>query len=91
VRHTKDRFSLADGDPPQVLYVTLEALRHVAIMYQPIIPGSASRLLDLLAVPSTERTFAHLGEAFALKPGTLLPKPTPVFPRIEAPKDEAAG
>lgn len=66
-----------------VLYVILEVLRHVAIVYQPIIPTSANKILDLLQVPQAERTFAHLKPEFSIQEGVAIPKPTGVFPRIE--------
>ena len=68
-----------------VLAVTAEVVRQVAILIQPVVPGSAVKLLDLLAVPADSRDFASLGEAGRLKAGTILPKPFPVFPRyVEA-------
>ncbi|WP_280504533.1 methionine--tRNA ligase [Nocardia farcinica] len=66
-----------------VLYVTLEVVRIVAILVQPVMPGSAAKILDLLAVPG--RTFADIG--VSLEPGTPLPAPAPVFPRYVEPKD----
>ena len=36
-----------------VLYVTLETVRRVALLVQPVMPGSATRLLDLLGVAAT--------------------------------------
>ena len=39
------------------LYVLMETLRHVGILYQPLIPDL---LLDQLTTPSDKRTFAHL-------------------------------
>jgi methionyl-tRNA synthetase len=39
-------------------------------------------MLDLVATPSNKRTFAALDAAQALKPGTPLPAPQGVFPRI---------
>jgi methionyl-tRNA synthetase len=72
-----------------VLYVIMEVLRHVAILYQPIIPTSANKILDLLAVPEDERTFDHLvGDEYKIKPGAPIPKPEGVFPRIEMPVEE---
>jgi methionyl-tRNA synthetase len=65
-----------------VLYVTAEVLRQVAILLQPVMPTSAGKLLDLLGVPETARTFAALGPAARLKPGTALPSPQAVFPRF---------
>ena len=64
-----------------VLYTTAETIRRVAILCRAFIPGSADKLLDLLAVPAEKRAFAYLGDAFALEPGTKLPEPHPVFPR----------
>ena len=75
-----------------VLYVIMEVLRHVAILYQPIMPESANKILDLLTVPETERTFAHLQQdndddsSFRIQPGAPVSKPKGVFPRIEMPE-----
>lgn len=69
-----------------VLYVIMEVLRHVAILYQPIIPGSANQILDLLSVPADQRTFSCLqGDEYNIQPGAPISKPTGVFPRIEVP------
>ncbi|MCT8999526.1 methionine--tRNA ligase [Chelativorans intermedius] len=81
-------WALRKTDPARmetVLYTTAEVLRRLAILCQPYMPGSAARLLDLLAVPAEGRTFADIGEAHMLVPGTPLPPPAPVFPRhVEA-------
>ena len=70
-----------------VLYVIMEVLRYVAILYQPIIPGSAKKILDLLSVPEGERSFEHLdGDKYKIQPGTPISKPQGVFPRIEVPE-----
>jgi methionyl-tRNA synthetase len=75
-----------------VLYVTAEVIRQVAILAQPFIPDSAAKLLDILAVPENERSFAMLGGAHRLKAGSALPAPAPVFPRyIEKDAASAAG
>jgi len=71
--------------------VTAEVIRQVAILAQPVIPTSAAKLLDLLAVPESERSFAALGGAHRLAPGTALPAPTAVFPRYVDPEAEAQG
>lgn len=65
------------------LYHLCEALRCIGIMLQPFTPLAAEKLLDQLMVPVKERNFAHLKAEFALKPGTKLPKPSPLFPRFE--------
>lgn len=66
-----------------VLYTLMETLRYIAIMAQPLIPHAAEKLLDMLKVPSDQRTFDHLKSAFAIEQGASLEKPTPLFPRIE--------
>jgi len=71
-----------------VLYVIMEVLRYAAILYQPLIPTSANQILDLLTVPSDQRTFAHLNDSYRLTPGSPILKPTGVFPRIEMPSEE---
>lgn len=80
-------WALAKTDPARqktVLYVTAEVIRKVAILAQPVIPGSASKLLDILGVQANMRDFAAL--ATRIVPGTSLPAPAPVFPRyIEPP------
>ena len=66
-----------------VLYVTLEVLRIVSILVQPVLPGSAARILDQLG--QTARTFADI--ATPIEPGLALPAPEPVFPKYVEPKD----
>jgi methionyl-tRNA synthetase len=85
-------WTLRKTDPARfetVLWTTIEAVRRVGIMVQPFIPGSAAKLLDLLAVPAGDRQFAHAGDAHALKAGTALPEPHGVFPRYV--EKEGAG
>ncbi|GAA4680196.1 methionine--tRNA ligase [Gordonia humi] len=65
-----------------VLYVCAEVVRIVTLLTQPTMPGSTSTILDYLAVDADARTFASLGDRLA--PGTVLPQPSPVFPRHEA-------
>lgn len=69
-----------------VLYVTADVVRQIAILLQPVMPDSAAKLLDLVAVPADRRSFAFLGEAGRLSPGTTLEAPSPVFPRYVAPE-----
>jgi methionyl-tRNA synthetase len=82
-------WALAKADPPRqgtVLYVTAEVLRQIAILAQPFMPASAAKLLDLLAIPEGERTFAFLGEKHRIAAGAKLPAPTGVFPRYVEPE-----
>jgi methionyl-tRNA synthetase len=70
-----------------VLYVIMEVLRHVAILYQPLIPESAGKILDQLSVPTDSRTFDHLTATHHIVPGTPIGQPVGIFPRIEVPDD----
>jgi methionyl-tRNA synthetase len=63
-----------------ILYVLAETIRQIAILTQPIVPEASARILDQLAIPDAQRTFAHLETA--LVPGTSLPPPEGVFPRL---------
>jgi methionyl-tRNA synthetase len=77
-------WALAKTDPAKqgtVLYVTAEVIRQIAILAQPFMPASASKLLDLLAIPSDARDFSALGGSRRIEPGVALPAPAPVFPR----------
>ncbi|MFB0833159.1 methionine--tRNA ligase [Arthrobacter halodurans] len=70
-----------------VLYVTLEVLRKVALLAQPVMPTSAGALLDALGQhDGAARTFAAFGTPIA--PGTALPAPAPIFPKYEEPAEE---
>jgi methionyl-tRNA synthetase len=77
-------WALAKTDPERqktVLYVTAEVIRQIAILSAPFMPASAAKLLDLLAVPASERQFGDLGGARRIAAGARLPTPSPVFPR----------
>ena len=83
-------WALAKTNPARqgtILYVTAEVLRQVAILCQPFMPASASKLLDLLAIPADKRSFDALGTPIVS--GTKLPPPTPVFPRYVEPETKA--
>ncbi|HEX2246981.1 MAG TPA: class I tRNA ligase family protein, partial [Arthrobacter sp.] len=69
-----------------VLYVTLEVLRIVSILVQPVMPGSAAKLLEVLGQnDGGARDFTAIAKA--LVPGTDLPAPTPIFPKYEEPAE----
>ena len=89
----QEPWALRKSDPARmatVLYVTIEAVRQVAVLVQAVMPESASRLLDLLGIDPAQRDFAALGEAGRLAPGAALPEPQGVFPRYVE-KDEGAA
>ncbi len=84
----QEPWALKKTDPERmntVLYTTAE----MAILAQPVMPTSASKLLDLLGVPGGERDFANLGKNNRLRSGTELPQPTGVFPRYVVEKPDA--
>ncbi len=86
----QEPWALKKTDPARmatVLYVTAEVVRQISIMLQPFVPGSAAKLLDLVAVPEDRRSFEWLGEKGRLTAGTPLAAPTPVFPRY-VPKED---
>jgi methionyl-tRNA synthetase len=82
----------AKTDPKRqgtILYVTAEVLRRVAICSLPFMPGSAARLLELLAVRAEEQDFAALESGKRIAAGITLPPPAPVFPRYVEPETKA--
>lgn len=77
-------WALRKTDPVRmatVLYVLAEAIRNAALLVQPVMPSSAGKILDLLAVGLDHRDFTSCGADGRLEPGTALPAPSPVFPR----------
>jgi len=81
-------WALAKTDPQRqrtVLYVTAEVIRQIAILTQPVMPESSSKMLDMLGIPSDQRNFAVLNGATRIKAGTALPAPTGIFPRYIEP------
>jgi len=87
----QEPWALKKTDPARmgtVLHTTAETIRRVAILCQPFMPGSAAKLLDLLAVPADRRDFVHVDAGHALVAGTPLPAPQGVFPRyVEQPAE----
>ena len=83
-------WALNKTDPARmatVLWTVAETVRNVAILLQPVMPTSCSKLLDLLSVTPEKRSFADLGTDHALVAGTELPKPSGVFPRYSVPEE----
>ncbi|TPI59364.1 methionine--tRNA ligase [Mesorhizobium sp. B3-1-3] len=81
---SQEPWALKKTDPERmetVLWATAELVRRVALLCQPFVPGSAAKLLDLLAVPAGKRAFEHVHADHALVPGAALPAPEGVFPR----------
>ena len=72
-----------------VLYTLVEVIRCLALSLQAITPASAAKMLDQLTAPLDARDYRHISESSALRPGTALPVPQGVFPRIQA-EEQAA-
>ena len=66
-----------------VLAHTVDAVRRIAILAQPVMPTAMAVLLDQLGVDPAARDFAALDVPVAS--GTALPAPVGVFPRWTAP------
>jgi methionyl-tRNA synthetase len=83
-------WALGKTDPARrdtVIWVLAETIRRVTLLVQPFMPTSTAKILDQLAVPSAERSFAAIGSM--LVPGTALPAPQGVFPRFVDPEAPA--
>lgn len=89
-------WALKKTDPERmkaVLQTLFMALRDLAIAIQPVVPEKAAALLDQLGIPAEERTYAALsdGDWFTrlVASGFNVAPPTPLFPRLELPAEEA--
>ncbi len=87
-------WALRKTDPKameDVLYILTEVIRHFAIILQPFMPHACAKILDQLSVTENCRDFSYLHDASnavafdsnALEPGTPLPNPYGVFPRLD--------
>ncbi|MEI7669891.1 MAG: methionine--tRNA ligase, partial [Pseudomonadota bacterium] len=70
------------------LYHLAEAIRCIAIMLQPFIPDSSANILILLGydeeIAKQGVPFYELKPEYALKVGTKILSPKPIFPRVES-------
>lgn len=71
-----------------VLFVLVELLRCCGIYLEPVIPLSSKRLLDQLNIPDEMRTFDSLQANPLDVVGRIIPKPTPLFPRVIASSEQ---
>ncbi len=71
-----------------VLRVLADALRAIATVLQPFMPGSMAAMLDQLGVPHDQRSLAGLQRP--LVEGAMLPRPRGIFPRYVEPEAAAA-
>ena len=71
----------------EVLYVLLEALRHVAWMLMPVMPETAIKIFGAIGTSFEQEAQTTMGDAAkwgGLKPGSQVQKIDPIFPRIES-------
>jgi methionyl-tRNA synthetase len=74
----------------EVLAIIVETIRQIAILVQPVMPESATKLLDQLKVPHDERSFDVVAGAARITAGITIEKPQGVFPRYQEPEGEGA-
>ncbi|WP_313802034.1 methionine--tRNA ligase [Sphingobium sp.] len=88
-------WTLRKTDPARmeaVLATLYEAIAHLAIMIQPVIPASATALLDQMGIGGEGRNYDAISTGWyaALRAsGFTLSPPRPLFPRLELPGEEA--
>jgi methionyl-tRNA synthetase len=66
-----------------VLGVLSEVIRRLSLLAMPFMPDSCSEMLDQLAVPADQRTYATLDDQIHLVSGAEIPQPQGVFPRYQ--------
>ena len=87
-------WALRKTDPERmtaVLATLYVAIRDLAIVIAPIVPGSSARLLDQMGIPAGERDYAALEDSGSFerlaRSGFRLASPTPIFPKLELAPD----
>ena len=90
-------WALKKTDPERmkaVLQTLFLALRDLAIAIQPVVPEKATALLDQLGIPQDERCYSALKDSDwfnrLVASGFTVAPPTPLFPRLELPAEEAS-
>ncbi len=88
-------WTLRKTDPARmraVLLTLVLAIRDLALAIQPVVPKKAAAVLDMLGVPASAREHAHFDEDWLgplLAAGHRIASPSPVFPRLELPDEDA--
>jgi len=65
------------------LSILIECFRIIGIILQPFIPTASGKILDILNIEKSSRTFANLTIEHSLKKSYELNNPQPLFPRYE--------
>ena len=76
----------AGQDVGPLMYQLLEALRQIGIARLPIVPTSATKMLQQLGVSTAAVVLPAAAAWGALETGRVLVKPEPLFPRLVAEK-----
>ena len=86
-------WALRKTDPARmeaVLATLYVAIGQLAVAIQPVIPGSAAKLLDHMGVPAEARTYEGVAsDWYGVLSSFVLAAPTPLFPRLELPAEDA--
>lgn len=89
-------WALRKTDPERmstVLATLYICIAQLAVAISPVIPRSAMSLLDAMGVPAENRDYQAIAAHWyspLLESGYALAPPTPLFPRLELPPEEAA-
>ena len=90
-------WALKKADPERmkaVLQTLFIAIRDLAIAIQPVVPEKAAAVLDQLGISTDRRSYADLSDQSwfgeLVTADHAIDKPTPIFPRLELPTEEAA-
>ncbi len=90
-------WALRKSDPERmraVLMTLFMAIRDLTIAIRPVVPTAADKVLDQLGIPGDERGITALVQAdwflARVASGGRLAAPSPAFPRLELPEEDAA-
>jgi len=90
----QEPWALKKTDPARmeaVLATLYIAIGQLAAAIQPVIPGSAAKLLDHMGVPESARTYEGLSGSWYADlqaTGFIVGAPTPLFPKLELPAED---
>ncbi len=82
----QEPWSLKKDNPERmatILYNILNQIRSISILLYPVIPESASKVLDALGIEKNERNLKSIENSKFLKPGKLIKKLNILFKKIE--------
>jgi len=82
----QEPWSLKKDNPERmatILYNILNQIRSISILLYPVIPESASKVLDTLGIEKNERNLKSIENSKFLKPGKFIKKLNILFKKIE--------